>query len=232
MFAFVSTPLWCSTVLIAMHDFKSIPLLPDGAPPEPGTNETNSSSLPRVVYLERQLQLAREEAEKNKQRVAALEADLGAQVSAIVAEIDAIPAQGVLTFVSAIMGLLAIVGPSTYLRGFISIVGSAVAALLVAGCVGFFTGISANPFFLDGVANVARGQGGPVEYVLFFAVLILGIARWVTGWECGFYIEEEEEEEDDGNSLQKPLLQGRDGPGMPPPLAPPPVVAGENRDPV
>lgn len=227
-FVFISTPMWACAVLLTFSDIKPAPALPGGddlQPLAPGSFPDGGAK--KVEWLEVELEKALAEAAKYKKKVEALEADLAMEVSSVVSAIDAIPAQGVIATLAGFLGVLAVAGPSTYVRGFLAIVGSYVAALFVAGWAAFFQGEAANPFWLDNVANVACFRGRAVEWLLFLTILGLGVARWLTNWQCGIYNAVEEIEVSDNGDvavLNAPLLgAGAGRPGLPPPSTPPPA---------
>jgi len=127
------------------------------------------------------------------------------------------------------MGLLSVAGPSTFVRCYLAIVGSAVGGLMVGACASYFSGFSGSPFWIDGVRSILSGRGSIVEYLLWFTLLVLGFLRWLTGWECGLYAVVDEVEMGEGGVvtvLHKPLLTGHSeaGAALPPPPGPPPVA--------
>lgn len=224
-FAVVSTPMWCSAVYIFLSDIKPSVPAPGSQPLVPEGNVTGPVSE-RVASLESELSKVHAELEEEKRKVVALQADLRSEVGLLVATVDTIPAQGVMATIAGLFGVLAIAGPSTFSRGFLAITGSTVAALFVAGCVSYFINILERPFWFDCMSDILNSRGNLLEYFLFLAFIVLGVARWLTGMECGIYdeVEETDVEGDDGHVtvLHKPLLQNEKG-GAPP--LPPPTKA-------
>lgn len=222
-FAFVSAPMWCAAVLLLSYDIKPAPLVPlPGLEPLAQANSTEVASK-RAAWLEAELRIARTAVNEERRKVAALQADLTGQVGLIVAAVDGIPGQGVLATVAGVLGMLAIVGPSSFTRGFLAIVGSTIAALFVAGCASFYLNIARSPFWIDCLSNIVNSRGSFVENAFFLVFMCLGVARWVTGWECGIYETVDEVEMDDDGQIavmQKPLLGGEQPPLLPPPGAP------------
>lgn len=217
---FVTFPMWLAAVLIIFADVKPGPALPPEG--DSGAEEGRNDSS-RVVWLEAQLRKVQGDLQDEQRKVEALEADLANIVSPVVAMLDAIPGQAALASLSCAAGVLGIAGPSSFTKGYLAVVGSMIAGLSIAGCARFFSGGS--PFWLHAVAKVSNGEGNLAEYTMLVVFLILGIARWLSGWECGIYaVVEEIDVDDDGEVtvLQQPLLSDRDGLDLPPPPLPPP----------
>merc|ERR1719210_1551802 len=214
-FVVVSAPMWCVAGLLLSYDIKPVPVVPSSW--ESPTQEVNSTELARkrAAWLEAELKSARAAVDVERRKVAALQADLTGESGFIVGAVDAIPGQGVLATVAGVLGVLAVLGPSTFTYGFLAIVGSTIAALFVAGCAGYYLDNAGSPFWIDSLAQIVNFRGNFVENVFFLVFLCLGIARWVTGWECGIYETVDEVEMDDEGQIavmQKPLLAGEQPP--------------------
>lgn len=214
--AFVTTPMWISALLIVMSDIRPAPAPHDSWPE--GATPLSPANASQVEWLQRELARAQKTAEENQRKVDALEATLGQKVSPILEYVDALPAQGALAMLAGTLGAFSIAGPSSFVRFFLAVVGSAVGGLMVGGCASYFAGFS--PFLLGSMGRLLHGYGTIAEYVLWFSLFFLGILRWFSGWECGLYAVVEEIEMDDQGQvavLTEPLLGRSPGAPLPQP---------------
>lgn len=213
-FAFISMPMWLAAVFFLLADVKAAPAIPLG-PLQPlgpignGSHATEEMAK-RVALLEAQLGAVRAEVEYEKKKVASLQGEFRDKVGVTAAAVDAIPAQAVVAVFAGILGALAIAGPSSYVKGFLAVVGSFIAALFVAGLTSYlFVGsLARSPFWLDNLSDILNFNGAFGEYLFFLVFFVLGIGRWVTGWECGIYevVDEVEMGEDGQVAMKEPLL--------------------------
>lgn len=204
---FVTTPMWITTVLLFCADIKPLevkPAQPPFIPIEPSGNLTA-----QVAALKAALQQAQEQATIEAKKVKSLEEALANHGRPVLAWFDSIPGQGAVALAAGALGVLAVAGPSSYVRCFLAIVGSFTAGLFASACASYFSGVAASPFWMDAVYTLLKGNGSVAEYVLWGTLLFLGILRWATGWECGLYdVVDEVEMAESGQVtvLAKPLL--------------------------
>lgn len=94
-----------------------------------------------------------------------------------------------------IIGLLSVVGPRSWVRFFLSLVGSFVGGLLVSACYVLFKLPPQSHLYADAVSELMAGKGlhlnaqglhdpHAAAYGIWCAVFILGMMRWYFKWEC------------------------------------------------
>mmetsp|Transcript_25941 Transcript_25941/g.39438 ORF Transcript_25941/g.39438 Transcript_25941/m.39438 type:complete len:189 (-) Transcript_25941:403-969(-) len=131
--------------------------------------------------------------------------------------VDDQPHQKWIAIAAAVIGALAVIGPSSFVRFFLSLFGSTVAGLFCASCYVFFTAPPASKCWLDVIIILLSGEKyNKVAYLIWLGVSALGLLRWITGWECGFYevVDELSVEKRHVKSLwqmKKPLLKKNEG---------------------
>lgn len=149
-----------------------------------------------------------------------------------VVKIDALPHQKAIAIVAAVLGGLSVVGPSSYVRFFLTLFGSAVGGLMVASCYSFIREPPADHEWLSAVFALIEVQGSfhthLHAYMIWGGFLALGLLRWLTRWECGFYdVVEEVQMGPDGRPTVTALLRK---PLLPPVPPPPPAGVAVARD--
>jgi len=210
---FVTAPMWFVAVLLFTSNIRPHEMKLDvsGMP-------VNTSA--KIAWLESELSKARGETEEGHRREQALEATLASHGNPFIAKVDSIRPQRSLAAILCVMGLVSIVGPSSFVRFYLALLGSAISGLLVAAFLNLFAGYSGSPFLMDCILSIVNGDGSYFEYLVWGFFFFLGFLRWVTGWECGFYAYVDEVEMGPGGSvtvpyLARPLLAN---PSHPPPL--------------
>lgn len=141
-----------------------------------------------------------------------------------------------MAFLVAAMGVLSVLGPSSFVRIFWPVVGSGIGGLMAAG---FFQPANDAPSLIDGMELLVDGAGTSFGYFLWLMLVLLGIARWVAGVECSLweFVDNVVMNEQDPKDLSAPLLdsgetcrpatnasQGQGATGrapLPPPNGPP-----------
>jgi len=169
-----------------------------------------ASTREQLAAAKARARKAREDAADAKARLRELERSDKEQVGPVGVWLTELPHQQTIAIVVGIMGLLSVLGPSTYTRAFLAITGSAVGGLMVGGCFSFFF---SGQSWLNSVRHLLDGTGGLVGYLAWAIMLSLGIVRWLVGFNCALYACVDEVEIDGsgrmisaGGSLQKPLL--------------------------
>lgn len=198
-FFFVTGPMWFAAVVLIFSDVKPAPAI-DSSPVE-----TPDGKSVNVKWLETQLDEAREAAKSSKDEVEKLKADLSGGISPLTAFFNDIPAQGALKFTFALVGLLHVVGPHSFIQSYQAACGSLFSALFIAGFWRVFSR-QGDPYWMDAMGDLIDGSANWIEYFVFAFVWIFGMARWSKGWQ--FF--ELEEDEDDLRPLSKPLLKAVD----------------------
>jgi len=99
--------------------------------------------------------------------------------------------QKILALLAGVMGVVSIVGPSSYVRFFLTVVGSTAAGLMVSSCLVFFSmawhGGGEGFTWIDTLVIELDGNGSRMENWLWLVVFMLGILRWALGVECSLF---------------------------------------------
>mmetsp|Transcript_110748 Transcript_110748/g.319982 ORF Transcript_110748/g.319982 Transcript_110748/m.319982 type:complete len:231 (+) Transcript_110748:98-790(+) len=205
-FMFVAAPMMVTGLMMIFSDVQPAPM-PGTAADHAATNESENMTH-HVAALEAALQEAQAEAQQKAWKVQALEDALRRGPGPVEAWLDSLGGQKALAITGLVMGVLSILGPSSFVNFFFALVGSAVASLFVAAFANITAGFSGSPFWFDSIWAMTGGRGSALEYVTWAALFSLGMLRWYTGWECGIYaVGDEVELEIEGTFvLEKPLL--------------------------
>merc|ERR1740129_1106085 len=143
---------------------------------------------------------AREEAAKAQEELKQLQGSDSGQVGPVGVWIAELPYQQVIAVVVGILGLLSVLGPSTFTRGFLAIAGSAIGGLMVAGCASFFAAAlgegQGSASWLAAVRQLLEGDGLLLGYCVWAVMLALGVARWLVGFNCALWAVVDEVETD------------------------------------
>mmetsp|Transcript_124180 Transcript_124180/g.359122 ORF Transcript_124180/g.359122 Transcript_124180/m.359122 type:complete len:300 (+) Transcript_124180:83-982(+) len=141
--------------------------------------------------------------------------DRVADENPLVNDLDTLKHQKWLAIAVGVLGALAVVGPSCYVRFFLATVGSCVAGLLVGSCYLYLKVPPESHLFLDTVFYLINGDGfhfnkGELHdqhmpaYALWATFFVLGMLRWKFRWECAFY--EVVDEVQLRGTIRQPLL--------------------------
>lgn len=114
---------------------------------------------------------------------------------ALAESLDSLP-QWAIALVTGLLGVYMILGPHSVFQGSAAFVGSIISGLFVAGTIYFF-GLSfrsanaVNSFhedsFVDAICNLVGGRGVWIVYLLWLALLGLGLWRYLNGFEIALY---------------------------------------------
>eukprot|EP00429_Kryptoperidinium_foliaceum_P103236 CAMPEP_0176242718 /NCGR_PEP_ID=MMETSP0121_2-20121125/30550_1 /TAXON_ID=160619 /ORGANISM="Kryptoperidinium foliaceum, Strain CCMP 1326" /LENGTH=229 /DNA_ID=CAMNT_0017582283 /DNA_START=57 /DNA_END=746 /DNA_ORIENTATION=+ len=182
--ALITAPMWIAAVMLFFADIKPVPT-PDEGPVLPAGVPQDPSS--RAAWLEAEIKRARAAAAASERKAAALEEAMKRGPGPMEVALDNLPAQHALAAVAAAAGLLSILGPTTFERFFLALVGSVAGGLMVGASANFLTGYSGTPFWLDAIGMLSNGKGSFFGYFLWTALFVLGMFRWMTGFEYSIY---------------------------------------------
>mmetsp|Transcript_94735 Transcript_94735/g.265270 ORF Transcript_94735/g.265270 Transcript_94735/m.265270 type:complete len:204 (+) Transcript_94735:99-710(+) len=115
----------------------------------------------------------------------------------VVQEVDALPAtrQKTIAIGAGVVGVLSIVGPSSWVRFFLAAIGSLVGGLAVGGCYLYVRVPPASHLYMDTMFYMLSGKGCATHdphfpaYVLWATFFLFGLIRWKLRLECGLYTE-------------------------------------------
>jgi len=126
--------------------------------------------------------------------------------------------QKILALLAGVLGVVAIVGPSTYVQFFLTVVGSTAAGLMVSSCLVFLSmawhGGGEGFSWIDILVIELDGNGSRMENWLCLVVFMLGILRWALGVECSLFdivddvalTDPDDAGSDHESDLERPLL--------------------------
>jgi len=138
--------------------------------------ERLSAARVAAARAARAAEAARERAEK-------------ADVGPVGRQIEALPFQHLIAAAAAAVGGLGILGPGALTRLFLSVAGSILAGLLVASCLALLVHAQVEPGtrLLDAVFSVLEGKGPYAGYWLWLVASLLGVLRYLVGFECALW---------------------------------------------
>lgn len=173
----------------------------------------------KVVHAEianasRQTALAKKEAANAEAQLEALRSRIHRQPGPVLVWFRDLPYQKLLATSIGIIGLLTIVGPSTFTRPAWATAASIVGGLMLGGCVDYFAGATAEGMsWYACVSDLLDGTGFFSGYVAWLVVLALGIVRYLGGFECAAWASVDNVDVDGSgrmlgtrNNLSRPLL--------------------------
>mmetsp|Transcript_12794 Transcript_12794/g.39536 ORF Transcript_12794/g.39536 Transcript_12794/m.39536 type:complete len:359 (+) Transcript_12794:74-1150(+) len=162
----------------------------DAAKAEVAAQATEVWNLSHRLHLsEQELELFKAELAETQRRSTNLEASLRHEKADLLRpSVDSLPHQRALALAVGVLGALSILGPSTYTRPFLALVGSAVGGLLVASAASVawtvMTGhASDQPMWLDSALVLLGGKGDMCWYCIWGTALLLGAIRFCLQWD-------------------------------------------------
>jgi len=111
----------------------------------------------------------------------------------VVALIDEAPHQKYIAIGAAVVGLCSVIGPSSFVRAFLALVGSALGGLMCASCYLYIKAPPASHLWLDAVIVLFNPLGVHTlmehkhAYMIWAGATTLGLLRWWCQCECGCY---------------------------------------------
>lgn len=95
------------------------------------------------------------------------------------------PVQQALALSAGLLGALGVLGPQAFSGGFRAVAGSALGGLMAGVCVSFL--LEAPPTLPSAAAKLLGGGGPAAGRWLCALLLLLGVWRWASGFECMLY---------------------------------------------
>jgi len=167
-----------------------------------------------LVNASHQTALAKKEAANAEAELEALRNRTHHQPGPVLVWFRDLPYQRVLAVTIGLIGLLTIVGPSSFTRPSLAIAASIVGGLMLGGCVDYFVkdmeeGVS----WFACVNDLVEGNGLFSGYMAWLVLLALGIVRYLGGFECSLWAAVDEVNVDGcgrilgtQNNITRPLL--------------------------
>jgi len=167
-----------------------------------------------LVNASHQTALAKKEAANAEAELEALRNRTHHQPGPVLVWFRDLPYQRVLAVTIGLIGLLTIVGPSSFTRPSLAIAASIVGGLMLGGCVDYFVkdmeeGVS----WFACVNDLVEGNGLFSGYMAWLVLLALGIVRYLGSFECSLWASVDEVNVDGcgrmigtQNNFTRPLL--------------------------
>mmetsp|Transcript_120657 Transcript_120657/g.240258 ORF Transcript_120657/g.240258 Transcript_120657/m.240258 type:complete len:294 (-) Transcript_120657:112-993(-) len=167
-----------------------------------------------LVNASHQAALAKKEAANAEAELEALRNRTHQEPGPVLVWFRDLPFQRSLAVTIGFIGLLTIVGPSTFTRPSLAIAASTAAGLMLGGCVDYFVkAMEEGVSWFACMSDLVEGTGLFSGYMAWFVLFALGIVRYLGGFECALWASVDEVDVDgcggmmaSRNILSRPLL--------------------------